>query len=77
MQSFSSLLISYPDIVSEKVSHDALDDVEANVSSKKVSKASIIPCMTHVRVIIDSGPTHIPRHEVLVLMPWHENFLSE
>ena len=70
-------MISYPDIVSEEVSHNALNDVKANICSKLVNSSAAlnIPSVTHMRVIVNCRPTHIPSDKIFVLMPWNKNFL--
>ena len=68
--------LTYPDIIAEEVSHNALNDIEADVCPKlNKSKGFIIPGMSHVGVIVNCGTAHVPGDLVLVLVSWDKDFL--
>ncbi len=76
MLTWYNIRLTYPDIIAEKVSHDALNDIEADVCPRlNTSMDFIIPGMSHVGMIVDCGTAHVPSDLVLVLMPRNKCFL--
>ena len=68
--------LTYPDIIAEEVSHNALNDIEADVCPKlNKSKGFIIPGMSHVGVIVNCGTAHVPGDLVLILVSRDKDFL--
>ena len=68
--------LTYPDIIAEEVSHDTLNDIEADVCPKlNTLMGFIIPGMSHVGVIVHCGTAHVPGDLVLVLVSWDKDFL--
>ena len=68
--------LTYPNIIAEEVSHDALNDIETDVCPKLNSWLGfIIPGMSHVGVIVDCGTAHVPGDLVLILVSRDKYFL--
>ena len=68
--------LTYPNIIAEEISHDTLNDIEADVCPKlNTLLGFIIPGMSHVGVIVDCGTTHVPSDLVLILVSWDKDFL--
>ena len=68
--------LTYPDIIAEEVSHDTLNDIEADVCPKlNTSNRFIIPGMSHVGVIVNCGTAHVPGDLVLILVSRDKDFL--
>jgi len=68
--------LTYPDIIAEEVSHDAFNDIEADVGPKlNTSNRFIIPGMSHVGVIVHCGTAHVPGDLVLILVSRDKDFL--
>lgn len=69
---------TYPHVVAEEVSHDALDDVEADVgpSAGELRGERYLLGVAHVGVIVHGRAAHIPGDEVLVCVPRHKHLLN-
>jgi hypothetical protein len=68
--------LTYPNIIAEEISHDTLNDIEADVCPKlNTLLGFIIPGMSHVGVIVDCGTTHVPSDLVLILVSRDKDFL--
>jgi hypothetical protein len=68
--------LTYPDIIAEEVSHDALNDIEADVCPMlNTLFGFIIPGMTHVGMIVNCGTAHVPGDLILVLVSRDKDFL--
>jgi hypothetical protein len=67
---------TYPDIIPEEVSHNTLNDIEADVCPKlQILMGFIIPGMSHVGVIVNCGTAHVPGDLVLILVSRDKDFL--
>jgi hypothetical protein len=68
--------LTYPNIIAEEISHDTLNDIEADICPKlNTLMGFIIPGMSHVGVIVHCGTAHVPGNLVLILVSRDKDFL--
>jgi len=76
MMMWYNSLLTYPNIIAEEISHNTLNDIEADVCPKlNTLLRFIIPGMSHVGVIVNCGTAHVPGDLVLILVSRDKYFL--